>query len=885
MTKSEVRSPESPESFWRGLLWAVLALLVVLLALFHRSLDPSQILFSSDGPLGANSAEFASLPEAFKGMWLDLNWVGSNVGAAFPTLTYLLLWMLKPVAFARFYAPLTLFVLGLGVWVLLRRLGFRGSVCAVGALAAALNSDFLSYACWGLGTLPLAVAGAALCFAALVGPTVRHPWFYAALAGVPLGLSVMEGFDSGAILSLYVAAFVVFQGFSGKQGGKDSKAITHTIVRLVLVTVMAGFTAFEAVSVLLETQVKGIVGMEQDARTKQQRWNEATQWSLPKREALRIVIPGLYGYRMDTPGGGAYWGGVGRDPAWDAYFDMPSPDPAKRPEGRLMRHSGAGFYAGVPVVLLAIWAAAQLANRRSGVFDPTERRHVAFWFVAALVSLLFAFGRHAPFYKIIYSLPYFSTIRNPIKFLHPFSLAVVILSAYGLEGLCRVCAGQLRSAGGSVSDQFRRWWRSPDNSHRSWVIGSGVAVVAAFGVWLVYAARQQELVKHLQQVGFPDPATAASIANHSISEVGVFAFGFALVALWIVLVLAGVFGGKKCKWVVAGTGLLIALDMIRANTPWVQYWNLKEKYASNAVFDLLRQRPYEHRAAIFPFSVNAQMEFLQQLYHAEWLQHGFRYYNIQSLDVVQEPRMAVENLLFRGALYSAGAQGYVRLWELTNTRFLLGLAGNFVDLLNQQFDPNLRRFRLHTAFTLTQETAGGAIGVQTNLTGPFALIEFTGALPRAKLCFDWVTMTNDDTALQMLTSKEFDPHRNLIVCNPTGSMPPPPKITNAPGASVEFVRYAPKDLLLRVRSPNHAVLLLNDKHDRNWTVSVDDKPAELLRCNYLMRGVLVSPGEHTVQFRFGMQLTSMWISLAGMVAGVGLLAFLLMPAGLPTTKR
>ncbi|HOK76297.1 MAG TPA: hypothetical protein PLW35_01075, partial [Verrucomicrobiota bacterium] len=139
-------------------------------------------------------------------------------------------------------------------------------------------------------------------------------------------------------------------------------------------------------------------------------------------------------------------------------------------------------------------------------------------------------------------------------------------------------------------------------------------------------------------------------------------------------------------------------------------------------------------------------------------------------------------------------------------------------------------------------------------------------------------MTNDDTALQMLTSKEFDPHRNLIVCNPTVSMPPPPKITNAPGASVEFVRYAPKDLLLRVRSPNHAVLLLNDKHDRNWTVSVDDKPAELLRCNYLMRGVLVSPGEHTVQFRFGMQLTSMWISLAGMVAGVGLLAFLLMPA-------
>ncbi|MGC8988917.1 MAG: hypothetical protein ACP5MD_02230, partial [Verrucomicrobiia bacterium] len=119
----------------------------------------------------------------------------------------------------------------------------------------------------------------------------------------------------------------------------------------------------------------------------------------------------------------------------------------------------------------------------------------------------------------------------------------------------------------------------------------------------------------------------------------------------------------------------------------------------------------------------------------------------------------------------------------------------------------------------------------------------------------------------------------------SASLPTPPGITNAAGASVEFVRYAPKDLLLRVRSPNQAVLLLNDKHDRNWTVLVDDKPAELLRCNYLMRGVLVSPGGHTVRFQFSMRLTPMWVSIAGMAAGVGLLAFLLMPAGLPARKR
>ena len=34
-----------------------------------------------------------------------------------------------------------------------------------------------------------------------------------------------------------------------------------------------------------------------------------------------------------------------------------------------------------------------------------------------------------------------------------------------------------------------------------------------------------------------------------------------------------------------------------------------------------------------------------------------------------------------------------------------------------------------------------------------------------------------------------------------------------------------------------SVLLLNDKYDPNWHVTVDGKPAELLRCNFIMRGV------------------------------------------------
>jgi len=37
---------------------------------------------------------------------------------------------------------------------------------------------------------------------------------------------------------------------------------------------------------------------------------------------------------------------------------------------------------------------------------------------------------------------------------------------------------------------------------------------------------------------------------------------------------------------------------------------------------------------------------------------------------------------------------------------------------------------------------------------------------------------------------------------------------------------------------------------RHWQVFVNGKPAELLRCNFIMRGVYLTPGAHTVEFKF-----------------------------------
>ena len=56
----------------------------------------------------------------------------------------------------------------------------------------------------------------------------------------------------------------------------------------------------------------------------------------------------------------------------------------------------------------------------------------------------------------------------------------------------------------------------------------------------------------------------------------------------------------------------------------------------------------------------------------------------------------------------------------------------------------------------------------------------------------------------------------------------------------QYESYDPKRIVLKTRADTSTVLLLNDKHHPAWRVTVDGQPAELLRANYLMRGVYLS---------------------------------------------
>lgn len=980
--------------------WQVLGVLAAILVfLFYRSFQPGVTLFSNDAPLGAlmSQAEFAL--GNFLGAWQPLNWIGYPLISATPNPTNLFFLILGPVGFSKFSVPAALLVVGVSGFVLCRQLKLSPLACTLGALALMLNTDPFSYACWGLPTVSLCMAFFTLALAAAAQPAGRRSWIRMVLAGTAVGISVMEGYDVGAILSLYVAAFVFFQSWNHASAGE--KGAAKGVLRAALVALIAGLTAAHALSALIGTQIKGVVGAEQDERTKEQRWDQATMWSLPKIETLRIIIPGLFGYRMDTPDGGNYWGSVGQTPG------VPQ-----------SRHSGAGVYAGVLVVLLAFWGVAQAARGKNGPFTPQRRRFIAFWAGAALVSLLLAYGRHAPFYQFFYQLPYFSTIRNPIKFIHPLSVALVILFACGVDDFWRRYAARQSTQSGSWKTRLRTWWKAAPPFERKWVAAMGVVLAGSVLSWLIYSSSRVELERHLQAIGFPaggalDPS---AIARFSLAETAWFLLFFALCAALVVLILSGILSGPRAKWAGGLLGLVLIVDFARANAPWIIYYDYTEKYASNPVLDLLRQRPEAHRAAarLAPLSPNylvtSQARPLFGDVVEEWLQHHFQFYQVQSLDIVQMPRMAVmdsnfiagilspqfsiadfpqlEPLIarltnqadavsqalwnrfspetrealqrsggsnsvaaalkdelnaitrgpsfydparFAGVQLSDQTRGFVnqivegrdlvrfnrlllqdafpgliasrsefasfaRLWQLTNTRRILGMAP-FLGVMNQEMDPVHHSFRVQTTFDFAarnpvspgQGTPVANITTVTRPEGQFALFEFGAALPRAKLYTHWQVLTNDDDGtLERLADLTFDPRNTVLVANPIPSSQA--AAPNTPSTSkTAITHYEPKRVLLNVETPAPGVLLLNDRFDPNWKVTVDGRPEVLLRCNYIMRGVFLQPGTHAVEFRFDPPHWMFYVSLAAILAGVALCGMLALesrqPSATPQAER
>ena len=94
----------------------------------------------------------------------------------------------------------------------------------------------------------------------------------------------------------------------------------------------------------------------------------------------------------------------------------------------------------------------------------------------------------------------------------------------------------------------------------------------------------------------------------------------------------------------------------------------------------------------------------------------------------------------------------------------------------------------------------------------------------------------------------------------------------ANGGRAELVSFTPDYQEYQVSAPAKGLLVFSEVHyPEGWQLTIDGEPAELLRVNYALRGMVVPAGEHTVQMTFAMPSVQSARTVASLGSGLLLL--------------
>jgi hypothetical protein len=155
--------------------------------------------------------------------------------------------------------------------------------------------------------------------------------------------------------------------------------------------------------------------------------------------------------------------------------------------------------------------------------------------------------------------------------------------------------------------------------------------------------------------------------------------------------------------------------------------------------------------------------------------------------------------------------------------------------------------------------------------GAWRLYRLAGAEPRASVVFSARTVT-PARSLDAVLTPGFDPAVEAIL---EGPLPPGQELPAGSGTgSAAYRDLSPQHVRVRVTASAPSLLVVRNVFDRNWRATVDGRPAPVIQVDYLLQGVTVPAGAHTVDLTYhdgaiglGLAVSGVaWIALLGLWA-------------------
>jgi Bacterial membrane protein YfhO len=132
------------------------------------------------------------------------------------------------------------------------------------------------------------------------------------------------------------------------------------------------------------------------------------------------------------------------------------------------------------------------------------------------------------------------------------------------------------------------------------------------------------------------------------------------------------------------------------------------------------------------------------------------------------------------------------------------------------------------------------------------ILRNTRALPRAWLVAEAEAVTGE-VALRRIrgeSAEEFDPRRTALLEVDSKELPHLPGGEIAPGSVARITNYEPNGLRIETQAPTATVLMVSEIFYPGWEATVDGQRAPIQLADFLLRGVVLPAGQHTIEMRY-----------------------------------
>jgi hypothetical protein len=444
--------------------------------------------------------------------------------------------------------------------------------------------------------------------------------------------------------------------------------------------------------------------------------------------------------------------------------------------------------------------------------------------LAVFGGILFSMGKYTPFYQLLYDyLPGISRFRVPKMMLFMTAFGLAVLTARGID--------LLRDDRITGSDRMQRW--------ACWVLVFPLSLALLLGIEKLFGGALRQLLMDwlAQPTRYQSGAGLISQRWFNVEqETGIALAQSSLLAL----LLLAVARRRFAVWLGLG-GLLVILT--------ADLWRV------NRWFLVLTDPPVRTESSQTP----AMKWIKEQGQGAKGKGQHNEVPLYRTLPLGERDPMAYAAAGIP-VLFTANAVQKVRWQEYLDA---LSLQSRLPDMMNVRWlvaDEKL--------YEQNKEKFGDRYPVAFR-GGNEVVLENRQALPKAWLVSQVKVETDQLQRLKQLQELSFDPSRTALV-----ESAPPLALTSAPKpGEVRLERYEGERLSLSATVTANSLLVLGEKYHNGWKATIDGKPSTIVPVNHILRGVYLTPGRHTVEFRFdplpfkiGKWLTLGSFALFGIVA-------------------